>query len=87
MDSKYIRFDEQPCAKGHVTLSWHVYANSGNFPLGTVSWNPGWRKYCFVPQPNCWFDENCLADIGSFLNQQTVARQIARRAEKSQMSQ
>lgn len=54
----------QPSAK---TKLWYVYNKSETSPLGTVKWSGAWRKYVFVSNGGCSYEEVCLRDIASFL--------------------
>lgn len=38
-----------------------------NIPLGTISWNNGYRKYAFNPLELTYYEEDCLRNIAEFL--------------------
>ena len=67
MESKYLTFarDIVPRRKTPIV---HVMNKETTY-LGTIYFNPGWRKYVFEPEANIIFDTKCLTDIISKLDE------------------
>ena len=64
--AKYIHFkkiEDKP-----KTSVWSCLNNSGDYQIGIVKWNPGWRQYCFFPEPDMVFSIGCMEDICKFIN-------------------
>lgn len=62
---KYIYFkkiEDKP-----KTSVWSCCNNSGDYQIGIIKWNPGWRQYCFFPEPDMVFSVGCMEDIGKFI--------------------
>ena len=45
--------------------------------LGSISYYAPWRTYCFFPLPGSFFEEVCLRDIASFIEEQMQTRKHA----------
>ena len=67
---EWIIFNEQLSFRGHATTRWTVASKRGA-ALGVVRWFSHWRKYGFVPEPNCVFEQVCLRDIAQFIEERT----------------
>lgn len=52
---------------GQKTHRWDVLSVRGKTYLGTVKWEPKWRKYIFSPVGCTIWDEKCLAEIAVFI--------------------
>lgn len=66
-EPKYIHFvkiEEKP-----KTSVWSVVNNTGDYPIGIIRWNPGWRQYCFYPETDIVFSVGCLQDICQFIKE------------------
>lgn len=61
MESKYLNFVKDT-VPGRKTPIVHVMNKDATY-LGTIYFNPGWRKYVFEPEANIIFDTKCLTDI------------------------
>ncbi len=75
---KYIHFvkiDEKP-----KTTVWSCQNNSGDYSIGLIKWEPGWRQYCFFPEPGMLFSKGCMQDICEFI---TSLNQEENRAGKT----
>lgn len=46
---------------------WHVLNNRSGGLLGIIQWYGPWRQYCLFPEPDCVFNNTCLADITAFM--------------------
>jgi hypothetical protein len=63
--AKYIHFkkiEDKP-----KTSVWSCRNNSGDYQIGIVKWNPGWRQYCFFSEPDMVFSTGCMEDICNFI--------------------
>lgn len=40
--------------------------NHSGVKLGQIKWVGAWRKYCFFPECEVFFDNKCLVDIIAF---------------------
>ena len=50
------------------TNMWIVRSQSDGAPLGAILWYTAWRQYCFEPERNTVFSEECLNDITNALD-------------------
>ena len=62
---KYIHFVK--IADKAKTSIWSCRNNSGEYEIGIVKWNPGWRQYCFYPASDMVFSRGCMDDISGFI--------------------
>jgi hypothetical protein len=51
------------------TSVWEVQNKSGEYSIGIIKWNPGWRQYCLFPDATTVFSIGCLKDICDFINE------------------
>lgn len=67
---KYIRFNSIEVPESRKTKVFHCMNIKSNAYLGTVSFYPSWRQYCFFPsiESTTIFSSGCLLDIQNFLN-------------------
>ena len=80
-EPKWIEFLERS-ASG-VTKRWEIIAKQSGAMLGRVLWSNGWRRYVLVPNPNTEWEQDCLRDVATFLEERTIERKAARLLEKS----
>lgn len=64
-DFKYIRMVK--IADKPKTSVWEVQNKTGEYSIGIIKWNPGWRQYCFFPDNGIVFSVGCLKDICEFI--------------------
>ena len=64
---KYIDFYEWTGLSGDKY--WRCQNRRGKYLLATVAYNPKWKEWEFLPQPNMAFSIECIDDIGHFLQQ------------------
>lgn len=58
------------------TKSWRV-GNGSGMTLGRISWNAGWRRYCFFPGMDTLYDGSCLLEICEFMEREMAVRKGA----------
>lgn len=51
------------------TTVWEVRNKTGEYPIGIIKWQPGWRQYCFFPNDAIVFSVGCLKDVCDFINE------------------
>lgn len=49
------------------TTVWEVQNKSGEYSIGIIKWNPGWRQYCFFPDQDTVYSKGCLQNIIEFI--------------------
>lgn len=76
--ARWIRFDPVATPPSRKTKVWQVTANQGNMVLGVVLWSTGWRRYVFAPYQNTSYEQDCLRDIASFVEDETRKHKNAR---------
>ena len=65
--SEYINFvDVSHIYPKKKTKTWGVLKINSD-DLGTIKWCPQWRQYCFFPESETIFSENCLREISNFI--------------------
>ena len=75
--SKWISFELDGDSDSGKTSIWSVYSNSTKAGeadevfLGTIKWFGRWRKYAFFPEPELVFEEECMRDIATVIEQAT----------------
>lgn len=80
--SSYICFDELS-QNGRKTKVFMVVTKDYECDLGTVQWNPQWRKYCFYPAEDTIFDKGCLLEICNFINLLMEERKLLQQEKKN----
>lgn len=82
MTPKWVSFQlEEPRRVGRKTDLWHVWSlNSPPRHLGVVSWFSAWRKYAFYPSSSTIFEQDCLRDLATFIEEETTKHRKGRRA-------
>lgn len=53
------------------TKRWRIETKFGD-TLGYVEWFARWRKYCFAPEENTVYEQDCLRDLATFCEQRTA---------------
>jgi len=74
-DYQYIRFAKR--VELSKTSVWDCINKSGEYKLGDVKWNAGWRQYCYFPLPTYnqfIYSVGCLKDIAGFIEQLMAER-------------
>jgi len=79
----HIRFDE--LTPNPATKRWAVMPRDGSAQIGGISWYGPWRKYCFIPMPNCTFEQVCLREIADFIDTQTRQHRMAKSSNDGAM--
>lgn len=68
---KWIRITETGTSASGKTKTWWVRSEDGQDFLGEVKWYAPWRKYAFYPAAITIFEQDCLRDIASFIEEKT----------------
>jgi hypothetical protein len=81
---KWIEAIEQPQSATRLTKVWGISPKNSALPnfIGTVSWFPAWRCYCFFPNTGSIYEPTCLRDIADFCEEKTQERKTERTGEK-----
>lgn len=66
-ETEYLRFREVP-SPGLKTKVWTVESKNQGSVLGLVRWFGRWRQYVFEPSTGTLFNNGCLSDIETFLD-------------------
>ena len=72
MSARWIEFMSLGTSPSGKTERWGVLAKQGGAVLGEVRWFGRWRRYAFFPFGDTVFERDCLRDIATFLDEQTV---------------
>jgi hypothetical protein len=48
--------------------------NNSAVKLGLIKWVGAWRKYCFFPEQDTFYDTKCLEEIKAFMGDLMLAR-------------
>lgn len=75
-EPKWIEFREVS-APG-VTKRWEVIAKQSGVMIGRVLWSNAWRRYVLYPGYSTEWEQDCLRDVASFIEQQTASRKAER---------
>ena len=68
---KWIEIKEIPNPK-RKTKAFAVHTNYDEKELlGMIRWFAGWRKYCFFPIHQTFYEWSCLRDIAEFIESET----------------
>jgi len=83
VEGKYILFLHEWIFDKPKTQVWNVFSKEDKDWLGQISWFSQWRKYAFRSTAkidkdshvrilsDIWFEERCLGDIASFIEELT----------------
>ena len=75
--SKYLKFNEFQ-KSGRKTLTVLVLSAASNDRLGIIEWYAGWRKYCFFPDADTVWSEDCMDDVKAKIRELMQARRRRR---------
>jgi hypothetical protein len=70
--SKYITITQSGFSPSGKTKVFRVDSKEAGFEIGYVRFYPKWRKYVYEPLNNTIYEQVCLRDIASFIEEQTV---------------
>ncbi len=68
---KWIDIELKGTSKSGRTNIWHIKAKDTELFLGWITWFAPWRKYTFAPQEKTVFEQTCLRDIATFIENKT----------------
>lgn len=81
--AEWCKFRAAGPSKSGKTLLWNVESiadKDGDHPeyaeLGVVKWYGAWRKYAFFPASGTLFEHDCLRQIASFCERETIAHRL-----------
>jgi hypothetical protein len=74
--------DQPPQRKTKV---WTVWSLQSAFYLGRVQWFSRWRRYCFFPNGQAAFEQDCLRDLAEFVESETKKHRIGKRASLAEV--
>lgn len=63
--------DFVPAIPNKKTKVWDVWPKDAHERIGIIKWFGRWRKYCFFPELNTVYEEDCLRDIAEFIERVT----------------
>jgi hypothetical protein len=66
----WISFEEEGMSPSGKTKVWRVTDIGGGL-LGTVKWYAPWRKYAFWPEYQTIYEQDCLRQISTFIDEET----------------
>lgn len=69
---KHIVIKQVATPTGIVTKRWVVHAKKSDAMLGVIQWRTGWRCYVFEPCFPTVFEQVCLRDIATFIEERTA---------------
>jgi len=49
------------------TSIYEVQNKKGDYSIGIIKWNAGWRQYCFFPDGDTVYSVGCMKDICEFI--------------------
>jgi len=64
---KMVLLEEKP-----KTNVWSIQTIESGLEIGIIKWRPSWRKYCFFPDNETVFEEDCLRDIANFIEDKSI---------------
>lgn len=67
---EWIKFVFMGHTASGKTGMWTI-TDVGDNVLGKIKWHGPWRKYCFYPDPDTIWEENCLDTVATFIKEQT----------------
>ncbi len=76
MSGKWINFVEEEPLDKQKTKRFTVCNKKSLFPIGTVKWYGPWRQYCFFPNANTVYEQQCLLDITKFIHHLMLERKM-----------
>lgn len=68
----FLQFTETSDATAGKKTKTFSIQNYARTHLGYVKWHSPWRKYTFMPEDGTLYDPECLRDIITFLEAETV---------------
>jgi|HubBroStandDraft_4_1064222.scaffolds.fasta_scaffold00070_15 hypothetical protein len=82
----WITFIDVGMSASGKTQEWGVQPLdnlSSSGCLGVIKWYGPWRKYCFFPNGNTVFEQDCLRDISLFVETRTKLHREKRLAKST----
>ena len=60
--------------------------NNSGVKVGLIKWVGAWRKYCFFPEPDTFFDSKCLEDLKAFMGAMMTARLVESKKKSGELN-
>lgn len=79
-ETKYLIFKIRKCKPKTKVIS--VINKESGMELATIEWYPAWRQYTFQPDYGCVWNNSCLADVMSVIDQ-LMSERHANKSEKA----
>ena len=67
-----------------VTSVYAVTSLSSGHQLGIIKWHPQWRQYCFFPDLETVWSNDCLENVQSILRGLNFAHKHIRKMKKQE---
>ena len=68
----FVILEERP--EKRKTSIYHIFSNKSRDEIWLIKWYGAWRKYCFFPNADTIWDNKCLNNINSFLEEINVSK-------------
>ena len=69
--SRWITFDLAGKSRSGKTRIWYVRTRDNLTVIGMIRWYGRWRRYVYEPAPHTVYEQECLRDIASFIEERT----------------
>ena len=80
MPRRYIRF--KLIDQKIKTNVYQVFNTIHGTPLGIIKWYPAWRKYCFYPYDETWYETECLQELITFINRIKIEQKAGKHGKQ-----
>lgn len=85
-NKEWLEFRERPTLPDRKTKIFNVWSKSSKNVIGTISWYPQWRHYCFFPEEYTVYSDRCMIRIGEFVEELNNKHRLAKTLDKSDHS-
>lgn len=80
---KYITITQSGLSPSGKTKVFRVDSKEAGFEIGYVRFYPKWRKYVYEPLDDTIYEQVCLREIASFIEQETITWRNSKRGALS----
>ena len=74
--AKWIEFEDAGTTPSGKTRVWWVVSKENRGTIGQVRWDARWRKYVFAPTGGTIYEQQCLRDIATFIEEKTCEHKV-----------